>query len=333
MNYKNKTILITGGTGTFGKKFVEFFLKNYKFKKLIIFSRDELKQFEMQKKYNDKRLRYLIGDIRDLYRLKLATKNVDILIHAAALKQVPAAEYNPMEVVKTNIYGSNNVISAAIENKISKILALSTDKACNPINLYGSTKFASEKLFIAANNIVGKEDIKFSVVRYGNVVGSRGSILPIFEENIKNKNFNLPITNLDMTRFWITPNEAIKFVIKSLDRMKGGETFVPKSPSIKITDLARSFSKRVKLKIIGTRPGEKLHEVLCPKELWDKIIEFKDHYVIMPAIAFFDRHNNYEKNAIGERGKKVKKNFEYNSSNNKNFLKEKDIKEFLKINA
>jgi UDP-N-acetylglucosamine 4,6-dehydratase/5-epimerase len=333
MNFENKSILITGGTGTFGKEFVEFFLKNKKFKKLIIFSRDELKQFEMQKKYNDKRLRYLIGDIRDLDRLKLATKDVDILIHAAALKHVPAAEYNPMEVIKTNIYGSNNVISAAIENNIKNVLALSTDKACNPINLYGSTKLASEKLFVAANNIVGKTGIKFSVVRYGNVVGSRGSIIPIFKEKINKGEYTLPITNEEMTRFWITPEEAIEFVLKSLKRMKGGETFIPKSPSIKILDLAKSFSPKVKIKIIGMRPGEKLHEVLCPKELWNKVIEFKDHYVIEPSITFFDRLNNYEKNILGEVGKKVKKDFEYNSANNQNFFEKKQIEKFVKRNV
>ena len=333
MDFKNKSILITGGTGTFGKEFVEYFIKRVKFKKLIIFSRDELKQFEMQKKYDDKRLRYLIGDIRDLDRLKLATKNVDILIHAAALKHVPAAEYNPMEVIKTNINGSNNVISAAIENNIQNVLALSTDKASNPINLYGSTKLASEKLFVAANNIVGQRSIKFSVVRYGNVVGSRGSIIPIFKNKIEKGEYTLPVTDKEMTRFWITPVEAIEFVLKSLKRMKGGETFIPKSPSIKILDLAKSFSSKVKIKYIGIRPGEKLHEVLCPKELWTKVIEFKDHYVIEPSITFFDRLNNYEKNVLGEIGKKVKKDFEYNSANNPNFFKKKQIEEFVKRNV
>ena len=275
----------------------------------------------------------MIGDIRDLDRLKLATKNVDILIHAAALKHVPAAEYNPMEVIKTNINGSNNVISAAIENNIQNVLALSTDKASNPINLYGSTKLASEKLFVAANNIVGQRSIKFSVVRYGNVVGSRGSIIPIFKNKIEKGEYTLPVTDKEMTRFWITPVEAIEFVLKSLKRMKGGETFIPKSPSIKILDLAKSFSSKVKIKYIGIRPGEKLHEVLCPKELWTKVIEFKDHYVIEPSITFFDRLNNYEKNVLGEIGKKVKKDFEYNSANNPNFFKKKQIEEFVKRNV
>ena len=333
INLKDKTILITGGTGTFGRKFVEFVSKNYHFKKLIIFSRDELKQFEMQKEILDKRLRYFIGDIRDLERVKLATKEVDILIHAAALKQVPAAEYNPMEAIKTNINGSYNIISASIENKIKKILILSTDKACNPINLYGATKFTAEKLFIAANNLVGKSDIKFSVIRYGNVVGSRGSILPIFKNKIDTGEYDLPITNSEMTRFWITPNEAISFVLESIRRMKGGETFIPKSPSIKILDLAQSFSEKVKIKIVGIRPGEKIHEILCPKELWDKVIEFKEYYVIEPSIIYIDRYNNYEKNILGEKGKRVKKYFEYNSLNNPSFIDKNSIKNFIRKNV
>lgn len=333
INLKNKTILVTGGTGTFGRKFVEFVSKKYHFKKLIIFSRDELKQFEMQKEILDERLRYFIGDIRDLERLKLATKEVDILIHAAALKQVPAAEYNPMETVKTNIMGSYNIISASIENKIKKILLLSTDKACNPINLYGATKFAAEKLFVAANNLIGKNNIKFSVVRYGNVVGSRGSILPIFRNKIDKGEYELPITNLEMTRFLITPNEAINFVLESLNSMKGGETFIPKSPSIKILDLAKSLSKKVKIKIVGIRSGEKIHEVLCQKELWDKVIEFEKYYLIEPSITYIERLNNYEKNILGEKGKRVKKDFEYNSLNNKNFLEKSSIENFLKKNG
>jgi len=331
MEINNKSILITGGTGTFGNYFVRHLLKKYKPKKIIIFSRDELKQFEMQKIFKHKCLRFFIGDVRDYSRLKLATKDVDILIHAAALKQVPTAEYNPMECIKTNVYGTENIITVSLENKIKKVIALSTDKACNPVNLYGASKLAAEKLFVAANNLTGKDNIQFSIVRYGNVFGSRGSIVPLFEEKIKNKEYLLPVTDKNMTRFFISPDDAVKFVTKCISMMKGGETFIPKSPSCKIIDLAKSISAKAKIKIIGIRPGEKLYETLCPSEVSHLTLSFKDHYVIKPAITFVEKLDNYERNGIGETGKPVPLNFEYNSEKNSDFLNFKAIKKKFSI--
>jgi len=323
---KNKTIMITGGTGSFGQECTKFLLQ-HKPKKIIIYSRDELKQFEMSNKFNDTRLRFFLGDVRDLNRLKLATKKVDILIHAAALKQVPAAEYNPMENIKTNIYGAENVISACIENNIKKTIALSTDKAANPVNLYGATKLCSDKLFVNANYLSGSADIKFAVVRYGNVVGSRGSVLPYFKSLIKKNIKSLPITDQRMTRFWLTLDYGVKFVLNSIDMMKGGELFVPKTPSIKIVDLVKALDENIKYHTIGIRPGEKLHEVLCPEDSARDTIEFKNYYLIRPSIDFTKgKTSNYKINKRNEKGKIVKSNFIYSSDTNPHFLNIKELK-------
>tara|TARA_B100001559_G_scaffold315042_1_gene316316 strand:+ start:91 stop:1107 length:1017 start_codon:yes stop_codon:yes gene_type:complete len=330
--FNNKVIFVTGGTGSFGKKFVETVSKLYKPKKLIIYSRDEYKQFQMQKKFNSKKynfLRFLLGDVRDLERLKVAMRGVDYVIHAAALKHVPGAEYNPMEFVKTNINGAENVVHSAISEKVSKVIALSTDKAANPINLYGATKLASDKIFVAANNIVGKQKTSFSVVRYGNVAGSRGSVYEVFK-NLINKKVNfLPITDKRMTRFWITLNEGVDFVLKSLKRMSGGEIFVPKIPSIKITDLARAMAPNMRVKIVGIRAGEKLHEMMCPNESHYLTLEFKDHFVIFPSPQYFDKNKSFSKNLKGEKGKKVDSNFQYSSDKN-TFLTVSEIKKVNK---
>lgn len=327
--FNNKSILITGATGSFGKKFINKIQKNYKAKKIIVYSRDELKQYDMQQIYNQKNMRFFIGDVRDFARLKLAMQDVDFVIHAAALKQVPAAEYNPMECIKTNINGAQNVIDAAIENKVKKVIALSTDKAANPINLYGATKLVSDKLFIAANNIVGRESTRFTVVRYGNVVGSRGSVVPFFKKLIERQADFIPITNTEMTRFWITLDKGIDFVLNSLQLMQGGEIFVPKIPSVRITDLAKAMAPNIKQKIIGIRPGEKIHEIMCPKDDQHLTFEFKDYYVITPSIKFNKLSNNFKKNKNGQIGKKVSKDFEYSSGTNKNFL---NIDEIIKVN-
>ena len=323
---KNKTIMITGGTGSFGQACTKFLLQ-YNAKKIIIYSRDELKQFEMSNNFNSSKLRFFLGDVRDLDRLKLATKKVDILIHAAALKQVPAAEYNPMECIKTNIYGAENVISACIENNVKKIVALSTDKAANPANLYGATKLCSDKLFISANSLSGSANTKFTVVRYGNVIGSRGSVLSYFKSLIQKNVRSLPITDERMTRFWLTLDYGVKFVLNSIDMMQGGELFVPKTPSIKITDLVRALDKKMKYHIIGIRPGEKLHEVLCPEDSARDTIEFKNYYLIRPSIDFTKgKTNNYKINKKNEKGKIVKSNFVYRSDTNPHFLNIKELK-------
>ncbi|WP_406017859.1 UDP-N-acetylglucosamine 4,6-dehydratase (inverting), partial [Succinivibrio sp.] len=286
---KNKTILITGGTGSFGNKFVEIILKEYNVKKIIIYSRDELKQYEMAQRLSDysQKLRFFIGDVRDLERLKLAMKGVDIVIHAAALKQVPAAEYNPMECIKTNINGANNVIEAAMTNNIQKVIALSTDKAANPINLYGATKLCSDKLFTAANNLVGEGKTRFAVVRYGNVSGSRGSVVPFFRKLKEQKAEFIPITDMEMTRFWISLEQGVEFVLTSLLRMHGGEIFVPKIPSIRITDLATAIAPEIPQKEIGVRPGEKIHELMCARDDFQHVIEFDDFFIIRPSIVTF----------------------------------------------
>ena len=328
--FNDKNILITGGTGSFGKKYTEVLLKNYKPNKIIIYSRDELKQFEMAQKFNSKCMRYFIGDVRDKERLKKAMEDVDIVIHAAALKQVPAAEYNPMEAVKTNIHGAQNVIDAAIVNEVDKVIALSTDKAAAPINLYGATKLASDKLFIAANNLVGKRKTRFSVVRYGNVIGSRGSVVPFFMKLIKEGEKTLPITHPDMTRFLITLEEGVRFVLKNFERMQGGEIFVPKIPSMKIIDLAKALCPECELKMIGIRPGEKLHEVMITRD--DRCVEFDDYFVIKPTITF-SFEADYTKNNLGEKGKEKEIGFEYSSDKNDWWLTKEEFlekaKEFL----
>ena len=281
----------------------------------------------MQKKYPKERfpfMRFYLGDVRDLERLKLAMNGVDFVIHAAALKQVPSAEYNPMEYVKTNINGAENIIQASIFQKVSKVIALSTDKAANPINLYGATKLASDKIFVAANNIVGKIKTSFSVVRYGNVAGSRGSVQQLFNDLNKEGSKYLPITDKRMTRFWITLDKGVDFVIKSFFRMKGGEIFVPKIPSLKITDLAKAIGPKKKIKLIGVRSGEKIHEVMCPQESAHLTLNFKDHYVIYPSDP--EKKVIYQTNQAGEKGKKVEKDFEYSSDKNSVFLSIPEIK-------
>ncbi|WP_378950633.1 UDP-N-acetylglucosamine 4,6-dehydratase (inverting) [Pelosinus sp. sgz500959] len=326
--FNNKSILVTGGTGSFGKKFIKTVLEKYKPKKVIVFSRDELKQFEMQQEFSDSVMRYFIGDVRDAERLKQAFNGVDYIIHAAALKQVPAAEYNPMECVKTNINGAQNVINAAIENNVEKVIALSTDKAANPINLYGATKLVSDKLFVAANNVVGDCRTRFSVVRYGNVVGSRGSVVPFFQKLISNGEEVLPITDMKMTRFWITLPQGVEFVMKSFQRMQGGEIFVPKIPSSKIIDLATAIAPDMPIKVIGIRPGEKLHEIMCPIDDSHLTLEFPDHYVIKPTITFFSPLD-YRVNQLQEVGKIVSQGFEYNSGTNPHFLTVDELREMI----
>lgn len=326
--FNGKSILITGGTGSFGKKYTETLLANHSPKKIIIYSRDELKQFEMQQVYNKPCMRYFIGDVRDKERLNRAMRGVDFVIHAAAMKQVPAAEYNPMECVKTNINGAENVIDAALNNNVEKVIALSTDKAANPINLYGATKLASDKIFVAANNISGENRTLFSVVRYGNVVGSRGSVVPFFNKMINDGADHLPITHQDMTRFWITLQGGVDFVLKNFQRMFGGEIFVPKIPSIRITDLATAMAPHLPHKIIGIRPGEKLHEIMCPEDDSYHTYEYKDHFVIAPTIMFSSRSNDFTINAINEKGKPVKHGFEYNSKENHQFLTIEEIQLF-----
>lgn len=325
--FNGKVIFITGGTGSFGKKYVKTILDRWQPEKIIIYSRDELKQFEMQQEFNHPCMRYFIGDVRDGERLKTATEGVDYIIHAAALKQVPAAEYNPMECIKTNVHGAENVINAAIANNVDKVIALSTDKAANPINLYGATKLASDKLFVAANNMVGTRRTSFAVVRYGNVVGSRGSVVPFFKKLIDQGAEELPITHEKMTRFWITLQDGVDFVLKNFTRMQGGEIFVPKIPSIKITDLATAMAPNLKQKIIGIRPGEKLNEIMCPADDSHLTIEFNDHFTIMPTIEFHGKNPNYLRNALGEKGRFVKLGFEYNSGNNEHFMTIPELKE------
>ena len=325
----NKTILITGGTGSFGKKFLQTILEFFKPKKIIVYSRDELKQFEMQQRWpssSKTSIRYFIGDVRDLRRLKMAMSGVDIVVHAAALKQVPAAEYNPFEAVKTNIIGAQNVIDVSIEEGVEKVIALSTDKAAAPINLYGATKLASDKLFVAANNYKGKRDIKFSVVRYGNVMGSRGSVIPFFQKN-KAKGV-LPVTDKRMTRFSITLQEGVDFVLKSLDKMWGGEVFVPKIPSYNILDVASAIAPKCKIQVVGIRPGEKLHEEMITETDSLNSIEFDGYFVILPSTKLWDidKFRNESNLSIGEM---CEPGFCYNSGSNKDFLNVADLKKLI----
>lgn len=314
-----KNILITGGTGSFGKQFVKTILKHYKPNKIIIYSRDELKQYEMAQRFNDPCMRYFIGDVRDLPRLENAMNGVDYVVHAAALKHVPIAEYNPMECIKTNINGAQNVIDAALHCGVSRVIALSTDKAASPINLYGATKLASDKLFVAANNIRGGKDIRFAVVRYGNVLGSRGSVVPFFQKLIAEGASELPITDERMTRFWITLQEGVDFVLKNFQRMHGGETFIPKIPSMKVVDVAHTIAPNLPHKNVGIRPGEKMHEVMCPRDDSHLTLEFHDHYVIKPTIQFTEIAD-FSKNNCGEIGTPVEYGFKYSSETNTDWL-------------
>jgi len=324
----DKSVLITGGTGSFGRQYVRTILERYQPRRIVVYSRDELKQFEMQQEFKSPQMRWFIGDVRDLARLRQAMRGVDYVIHAAALKQVPASEYNPMECIKTNVHGAENVITAAIDSGVDKVIALSTDKAANPINLYGASKLASDKLFVAANNMTGGLRITLSVVRYGNVVGSRGSVVPYFNKLIAEGAKKLPITDERMTRFWITLQQGVDFVLDCFERMHGGEIFVPRIPSIRIVDLAKAMAPKLGTEVVGIRPGEKLHEVMCPADDSHLTLEFDDHYVIKPTIVFHKPETDYAHNRKGQRGRPVPQGFEYNSGTNKRFLSVEEIREF-----
>jgi UDP-N-acetylglucosamine 4,6-dehydratase len=322
--FNGKSVLVTGGTGSFGKQYVRTLLERYEPKRLIIYSRDELKQFDMAQEFHADCMRYFIGDVRDQDRLIQAMNRVDFVIHAAALKQVPAAEYNPMECIKTNVHGAENVIRAALENKVDRVIALSTDKAANPINLYGATKLTSDKLFVAANNVAGEDRTRFSVVRYGNVVGSRGSVVPYFKRIIERGGDRLPITDPQMTRFWITLQQGVDFVLENFARMHGGEVFVPRIPSVRLVDLAEALGPGLPHEIIGIRPGEKIHEIMCPRDSAHLTLEFSKHFVLKPAIRFW-REDDYSVNGLGEEGAMVKEAFEYSSGTNPHFLTVEEI--------
>ncbi len=326
--FDNKSILITGGTGSFGKQYTKTLLSRYKPKKIIIYSRDELKQFEMQQVFNDDCMRYFLGDVRDKHRLTQAMNGVDFVIHAAALKQVPAAEYNPTECIRTNIHGAENVIHAAIANDVDKVIALSTDKAANPINLYGATKLASDKLFVAANNMTGGAKTRFGVVRYGNVLGSRGSVVPFFKKLLAEGATELPVTDPKMTRFWITLQQGVDFVLKNFGRMYGGEIFIPKIPSMRIGDLCESLAPGMRQNVVGIRPGEKLHEIMCPADDSHLTLALNDHFVIRPTIKFHQQNVNYTRNALDEVGEEVEPGYEYNSGTNPHFLTVEELQEF-----
>jgi UDP-N-acetylglucosamine 4,6-dehydratase len=328
--FNDKSILITGGTGSFGRQYVRTILERYKPRRVVIYSRDELKQFEMQQEFNAPSMRYFIGDVRDRDRLVQAMTGIDFVIHAAALKQVPAAEYNPMECIKTNIHGAENVIHAALANEVEKVIALSTDKAASPINLYGATKLVSDKLFVAANNIAGRLPTRFSAVRYGNVVGSRGSVVPFFKKRIAEGCEYLPITHPEMTRFWITLQQGVDFVLTNFERMHGGEIFVPKIPSVKVVDLATAMAPKLPQKIIGIRPGEKLHETMCPRDDSHLTLEFDHHFVIKPTIEFQTPHD-FSKSRSGETGKAVADGFEYSSGTNSQFLGIEEIRALNRV--
>lgn len=319
-----KILLVTGGTGSFGKLFIKTVLEETSVAKVIVFSRDELKQFEMQQSYlKENRIRFFIGDVRDRDRLYRAFDGIDIVIHAAALKQVPAAEYNPIEAVKTNVLGAANVIDAAIDRNVKKVIALSTDKAANPINLYGATKLCSDKLFIAANNYSGPHATRFSIVRYGNVMGSRGSVIPFFLK--ERKNGVLPVTDPRMTRFWITLEQGVNFVLASLERMTGGEIFVPKIPSMRILDLLRAIAPECETKIVGIRPGEKLHEVMVPEDDAHHTLEYKDYFAIMPAFHEWNTQEYVKQNG----GARCRDGFCYSSDTNTQRLSVEEMKAII----
>ena len=323
MNWSKKTILLTGGTGSFGNKFAEIMLKKYRPKTIRIFSRDELKQWEMEKNFDSSpHLRFFIGDVRDRDRLERAMDGANIVVHAAALKQVPLCEYNPFEAVKTNVLGAQNVIEAAIDHNIEKVIAISTDKAVNPVNLYGATKMCMEKIFIAANSYVGeKRQTKLSCARYGNVVGSRGSVIPLFRK--QSTTDTITITDKRMTRFWITLEQGVEFVIRCLEIMHGGETFVPKVPSMKITDLAEVIAPKCKIKFIGIRPGEKIHECLLTEDEARNSVEYKDFFIIMPSHPWWSCSNCKD-------GRRLPEGFRYTSDFNKHWLDEKELRRMLK---
>jgi UDP-N-acetylglucosamine 4,6-dehydratase/5-epimerase len=322
MIWHDKTVLVTGGTGSFGKKFIEVMLNEYQLARLIVFSRDELKQHEMRSAgFDHPSLRYFIGDVRDLSRLRRAMQGVDIVIHAAALKQVPACEYNPMEAIKTNILGSSNVIEAALDSSVERVLALSTDKAVNPINLYGATKLAAEKLFVQSNAYAGSSNTRFSCVRYGNVIGSRGSVIPIFI-NQRRQNGKLTITDERMTRFWLTLEQGVRFVIACAEQMCGGEVFVPKIPSTRIIELAKAIAPEAEVEVVGIRPGEKLHEVLVNDDEARSTLERENMYVVTPTATLWQRDLKYE-------GEPLPDGFRYSSDTNPLWLSIDEIREIV----
>ncbi len=327
LDLTGKNILVTGGTGSFGRQFITTVLNQYKPNKVIVYSRDELKQYEMAQAFPEAKypeIRFLIGDVRDRDRLTLAMREVDIVVHSAALKQVPIAEYNPMECLHTNVFGAENVVRAALDNGVKKVIALSTDKAANPINLYGASKLASDKIFVAANNMSGSIGTRFSVVRYGNVAGSRGSVIPFFQRLAKEGAKTIPITDPRMTRFWITLQQGVNFVLSSIEMMYGGEIFVPRIPSMKVSDVAEVLAPGIKHEIVGIRPGEKLHEVMVPEDDGRRTLKLKDRYVIEPAFAFWSR-KKYETNGA----ECLPDGFSYASNTNDEWLDARGLKELL----
>lgn len=318
--FNGKSIFISGGTGSFGRKFIRTLLERYQPKRVVVFSRDELKQYEMQQEFTEPCMRFFLGDVRDAERLHQGMRGIDYVVHAAALKHVPAAEYNPTEFIRTNVNGAENIIAAAIANGVKSVIALSTDKAASPINLYGATKLLSDKLFVAANNIAGDQATRFAVVRYGNVAGSRGSIVPFFCRLIASGATELPITDVRMTRFWISLDHGVDFVMQSFARMQGGEVFVPKIPSIRIVDLAEAMAADLPHKLVGIRPGEKLHELMVPQDDARMTLEFADHYTIVPSIRFNNMDADFGLDGLGEQGMAVADDFEYRSDTNPQFL-------------
>ncbi len=322
MNWKGQSVLVTGGTGSFGRKFVELMLSEHQPEKVIVFSRDELKQHEMREAgMNDPRLRYFIGDVRDLLRMRRAMEGIDVVVHAAALKQVPAAEYNPIEAIMTNIMGARNVIEAALDNKVKRVLAMSTDKAVNPINLYGATKLAAEKLTVQSNAYAGGKTTRFSCVRYGNVVGSRGSVIPVFQR--QREDGHITITDERMTRFWLSIDQGVRFTIRCIEQMQGGEVFVPKIPSTRIVDVAKAVAPDAEVELIGIRPGEKMHEVLVSEDEARHTVELDDMYVVEPPGALWFGHE------WREQGKPLPEGFVYSSNNNKQSLTVDEIRELI----
>lgn len=327
--FDNHSILVTGGTGSFGKRFIETMLAKHKPRRVIVFSRDEYKQSVMQARYTHPCMRFFLGDVRDRNRLIQAMEDVDFVVHAAALKQVPSLEYNPMEAIKTNVLGTENVIEAALANRVKRVMVLSTDKAAAPVNLYGATKLTAEKLAVAANNFAGRRNTRISVVRYGNVVGSRGSVIPLFQKLRDENAGELPITDPNMTRFLITLQQSVDFVIACFERMWGGETFIPKIPSATIGQIAEAVAPGMAVKTVGIRPGEKLHEVMClPDNSW-LTLEFDKFFIIKPSFSFRTVEDNFKKTVLGEVGQPVADDFSYNSRDNEHYLSTDELREVI----
>lgn len=318
--FEGKSVLVTGGAGSFGESFVRTVLERHRSRRVVVFSRDELKQLELRRRLDTPRLRTVLGDVRDRDRLVQALRGVDVVVHAAAIKQVDAAERDPGECVKTNVHGAENVVHAALRNEVERVVALSTDKAANPANLYGATKMVSDRLFVAANDLVAGRRTRFAVVRYGNFAGSRGSVVPLFRRLIEQGADALPITDRRMTRFWATVPECVEFVLAALGRMQGGEIFAPRLPSMRVVDLAAAMAPDLPLREIGMRPGERLHEVMCPAEDAPRVLEFDDHWVIRPTFAFDGLDIDHTVNAVGERGRPVPDGWSYESGGNPWFL-------------